>query len=302
MTIILSDVINDPLDIIASGPCYPDSSKGSEFLAVLQKYQITNLLPQQLVNGILEKTFDSLDLIPPHIVIGSNKLALDAAMNRSRSLSYESAVLYSRVSGTVVEMSSHYAGIIFYYLLHTYPYTFQHETMERCFKVLGIVEGPVIEELLKSYHEVVPVFNSKKVCLLSGGEPVVQVKGDGRGGRNQELALRVGINLDLIYTNMSYILDGVIPLDKFLEFWDSVAIEFCSLGTDGQDGPTPVAGARLTHQFMRENEDNRDFIFSSLSRNGSYDLFSSLSPKEYLLHTGLTGTNVMDVHLILISC
>ena len=296
-------MINDPLDIIASGPCYPDSSTGLEFLAVLQKYKITNLLPQQLVNDILQKTYYPMDFIPPHIVIGNNRLALNAAVNCSRSLGYESSVLCSQVSGSVVELSSHYSAFIFYYLLRTYT-TFQliHETIERCFKVLGIMEGPVIEKLITSYREAVPVFQSKKVCLLSGGEPVVQVKGDGRGGRNQELALRVGINLDLIYTNMSYILDGIVPLEKFQEFWDSVSIEFCSLGTDGQDGPTPVAGARLTHRFMRDNEENRDFIISSLSRNGSFDLFSSLSPKEYLLHTGLTGTNVMDVHLIMISC
>ena len=237
-------------------------------------------------------------------MIGNNKLALDAAVDCSRSLGYESSVLYSRVSGNVVEMSSYYSAIIFCYLLHAYPYTFQlmHDKIERCFKVLGIVDGPTVEKLIKSYHEVVPVFHSKRVCLLSGGEPVVQVKGDGRGGRNQELALRVGINLDLIYTNISFILDGMVPLEKFQEFWDSVSIEFCSLGTDGQDGPTPAAGARLTHRFMRENEGNRDFILSSLSRNGSYDLFSSLSPKEYLIHTELTGTNVMDIHLILISC
>ncbi|KAI6655156.1 Glycerate kinase [Oopsacas minuta] len=310
LTLILSDVINDPLDIIASGPCYPDSSTGAEFLAILHKYEITSLISRSIIDSILQTSsyrYPPLVSTPQHVIVGNNKLALDGAMEYAIKLGYDGFIWSSKVSGSVVEVASFYAAFILHSVLCIFPHDkigLKHEAMERCLKVLGISsteDSITIQSLYESYHEILTSVSSEKVCLLSGGEPVVKVKGDGKGGRNQELSLRVGINLDLIYDNFSCILDGIVNLEKFREFWDLISIEFASVGTDGQDGPTPVAGAKLSQKFMRDNEKYRDFIHSSLSRNDSFTLFSKLGYEQYLIHTELTGTNVMDIHLILIS-
>ncbi|MFQ6615581.1 MAG: glycerate kinase, partial [Fidelibacterota bacterium] len=112
-----------------------------------------------------------------------------------------------------------------------------------------------------------------KPCLLvSGGEPTVTVTGSGKGGRNTELALRVATQLEGKFT-------------------------FVSAGTDGTDGPTDAAGAfsdETTRLRAREAGLNpEDF----LKRNDSYSFFKQLGD---LLITGPTGTNVMDLEMLLV--
>ena len=118
------------------------------------------------------------------------------------------------------------------------------------------------------------------VCLLAGGEPTVQLQGSGKGGRNQELALHVGVEL------------GRQPLGP-------VDVLFLSGGTDGQDGPTKVAGAWVTSDFSSQASAESLDVAAFLADNDSYTFFSRFQGGTHLLHTGLTGTNVMDVHLLI---
>jgi hydroxypyruvate reductase len=112
-------------------------------------------------------------------------------------------------------------------------------------------------------------------CLISGGETTVTVRGDGRGGRNQELALAAARALADV--------DGVVLL---------------AAGTDGSDGPTDAAGgfafgdseARMTAAGV-----------SALERLEDNDAYTALAAAGDLLTTGPTGTNVMDIHVILVS-
>ena len=115
--------------------------------------------------------------------------------------------------------------------------------------------------------------------MLAGGEPTVQLQGSGKGGRNQELALRVGVEL------------RQWPLG-------TVDVLFLSGGTDGQDGPTEAAGAwvrpELTSQAAAEGLDVATF----LAHNDSHTFFCRFQGGAHLLYTGLTGTNVMDAHFL----
>ena len=127
----------------------------------------------------------------------------------------------------------------------------------------------------------------KPVCILAGGETTVQLQGTGKGGRNQELALRVGLGL---HRARGVEASGLGRCD----------VVFLSGGTDGQDGPTEAAGAfcspELVAEALQEGLDAETF----LSNNDSYTFFSQFQRGRHLLVTGLTGTNVMDIQLILI--
>jgi hydroxypyruvate reductase len=110
-------------------------------------------------------------------------------------------------------------------------------------------------------------------CLLSGGETTVTVKGTGKGGRNQEFALSAAIAIEGLRD-----------------------VLVASAGTDGTDGPTDAAGARADGGTMGRAEALGYSLREHLERNNSYPVFEALGD---LIKTGPTGTNVMDVHLLL---
>jgi hydroxypyruvate reductase len=112
-------------------------------------------------------------------------------------------------------------------------------------------------------------------CVLAGGETTVTLQGDGLGGRNQEFALAAALDITG--------LDGVVVL---------------SGGTDGTDGPTPAAGALADGDTVARVRSLGLAPESFLRRNDSYHLFHAL---DDLLITGPTGTNVMDMYVLLVG-
>ncbi len=114
----------------------------------------------------------------------------------------------------------------------------------------------------------------RPACLLSGGETTVTLRGDGLGGRNQEFVLAAAIALD-----------GAGPVTIF------------SAGTDGTDGPTDAAGAIADSKTATRAGARGLDPTKFLAANDSYHFFEAL---ESLIKTGPTGTNVMDVRILLI--
>jgi len=114
-------------------------------------------------------------------------------------------------------------------------------------------------------------------CLVSGGESTVKVQGSGKGGRNMEFTLECA---------------------RLIDQWQDAPVLFASLGTDGTDGPTDSAGARVTPATLVKARElglsTRDY----LARNDSYNFFK---PLEGLIVTGPTRTNVMDLHIVLVG-
>jgi len=115
---------------------------------------------------------------------------------------------------------------------------------------------------------------SRPACLVSGGETVVTVKGNGLGGSNLEFALAAAIEIE--GTNDMIIL---------------------SLGTDGTDGPTDAAGAIVDGDSINRAKKLGFDSHEYLKQNDSYNFFKKLND---LIITGPTGTNVMDIRLVLI--
>ena len=112
-------------------------------------------------------------------------------------------------------------------------------------------------------------------CLIAGGETTVNVGGKGKGGRCQELALAVAMDIQDV--------EGVV---------------FLAAGTDGVDGPTEAAGAIADSSTI----DRAKYLGldpeSALSGNDANTFFHALSD---LVNTGPTGTNVMDIHILLVG-
>ncbi len=118
---------------------------------------------------------------------------------------------------------------------------------------------------------------SPPCCLISGGESTVRIKGTGKGGRNMEFVLECA---------------------SCLEKWENKPVLFASIGTDGTDGPTDAAGARVTPEILAMARKQGLSIRDHLQRNDSYNFFK---PLNSLILTGPTRTNVMDLHIVLIG-
>ncbi|MBI5896733.1 MAG: DUF4147 domain-containing protein [Desulfobacterales bacterium] len=172
-----------------------------------------------------------------HRIVGSNRLALEAAAIQARGLGYTPWIYSHQVVG-----DTHAAAL-------------DHAALAR---TILANRGPV----------------SPPACILSGGETTLRLQGSGRGGRNQEFALTACPAID--GTEMVVLL---------------------SAGTDGSDGPTDAAGAFVDPTSMqRAKQAGLDFQHH-LANNDAYPFFQRLGD---LLITGPTGTNVMDMNVILI--
>lgn len=246
-SLIISDVVDDPLDVIASGPTAPDPTTFADALAVLEKYHLTDRVPPAVRDrlergaaGKLSETPKQLPATVHNLILGNNAIALSAAIRQAERLGYLVCNLGPAVEG---------------------------ETRDVARAVVAIA-GNILP-----YHK--PV--TPPACVLVGGETTVTLSPHhGKGGRNTEFVLAAAIALEGAGLDDAVVLSG---------------------GTDGEDGPTDAAGAMADAATIDTARslglDPADY----LARHDSYTL---LAATGNLIHTGLTGTNVMDVRVILI--
>jgi len=248
ITLALSDVVGDRLDVIASGPTVPDPTTYQDCLDIVQHYDLLARLPasvrthlQRGQAGELSETPKAADAAFTRCqtaLIGSNRMALQAAREEAQRRGYTTLLLSSSVEGEAQQIARMYAALA--------------------------------REIRQSGDPVRP-----PACVIAGGETTVTLHGDGRGGRNQEFALAAALAL--------VGLDDVVVL---------------SGGTDGTDGPTPVAGALADGHTVARAQALGMVPDDFLRRHDSYPFFHAL---EDLLLTGPTGTNVMDMHILLVG-
>ncbi|NWU50757.1 GLCTK kinase, partial [Dromas ardeola] len=294
VSLILSDVIGDPLDIIASGPTVASSHSVQDCLQILAKYNLLHNLPKSVetvLSSSPPKPTASEDYSHVcNIIIGSNTLALDEAKRQAEGLGYATLILSAAICGEVSRVAALYCQLI----------------RLVCLGFASLGEGPLGDEVRRNLLQLaaeleIPGLNlaeflqalqglgrERPVCILAGGETMVQLQGTGKGGRNQELALRVGLGL-----HRAQATETGSPLGR-------CEIVFLSGGTDGQDGPTEAAGAFCSPELVDEALQEGLDVEAFLSNNDSYTFFSQFQGGHHLLVTGLTGTNVMDIQAILI--
>jgi hydroxypyruvate reductase/glycerate 2-kinase len=247
-SLIISDVVGDPLDVIASGPTAADPTTFADALAVLDRYGLAARVPPSVLDylhsGQAGERPETLKVVPPsvhNVILGNNARALAAATRRAEELGYAVLNLGSFIEGETRPVATAFAGIV------------------RGIRAEGLPLPP-------------------PVCLLSGGETTVTLGPDhGKGGRNVEFVLAVALHLGKDGMGNVVVLSG---------------------GTDGEDGPTDAAGALADKDTIVRAAalglDAGDY----LDRHDAYSFFDATGD---LLRTGLTGTNVMDVRVILVA-
>jgi len=243
--LIISDVIGDRVEDIASGPTSLDTSRSVDALAVLNHYGAGTPVVPQTVFDVLAGSHGppSCQQRVENFVIATNRDAVRAAARRAGQLGY-------RVESLGSDNVGHAAG--------------QGRLIAaRCLQIR--------ENLRRT---------GQPVCLLSGGEPVVNfgaVSRPGKGGRNQHLALA-----------------ALVELQKR----GCGNIQLLSAGTDGEDGPTDVAGANVNEALIRRCHRQGLDPVEYLERFDSYTFFDQI---DGLFKTGMTETNVADLRVALIS-
>ena len=169
VTLILSDVIGDDLDVIASGPTVPDRSTYADCLEIINKYDLIDKVPP-VVSTYIERGCSGIESETPKpgdpifdktqaVIIGSAALSINAAKRRADILGYNTLILSSFIEGETRDV----AGV------HT----------------------AIIREILTSGNPV-----GKPACIISGGETTVTIHGSGLGGRNMEFVLAAAIEID----------------------------------------------------------------------------------------------------------
>lgn len=278
ISLIISDVINDPLDLIASGPTVARQTPSTSPLEILEKFNLLDTLPHSILN-VIRKNEENQDIPPINnsdvFLIGNNRVAIEAAMDEARSFNLFPVFLSRQVQGNVVDVSQ-----AFFELAVAVKHFSSSDEFRM--RVTGIAktlsaQSNFINDLVAALEAT----NGAGVCIISGGETTVTVSGDGRGGRNQELALR--FTQLCLEANTSSLND----------------LLFLSAGTDGIDGNNEAAGALGGSRILPKSIDSatiQDYIL----RNDSFTCYRNLFNDRYQITIGHTGTNVMDLMILLI--
>ncbi len=250
LSLIISDVVGDNIESIASGPFFPDSSTYKSVQSILEKYNLhSNIIPHnvsQVINqglkGEIEETLKKENPIFQKVhnfVLGSNKIARRA--------------ISEKVGGWGIEVKD------------------QEDLVEANARDIG----------KKLYLESSKILQEKTsvVLYMSGGEPIINVRGSGIGGRNQEV---VGGFLEEM-------LKGSTDLD----------VAILVAGTDGIDGNSNFAGA-LSDGYTIQEIRRKNINLKRFQENNDMTSFFQHVGRSLIL-SGPTGTNVMDIQLVLIN-
>jgi len=248
VSLIISDVPGDELSVIGSGLTVPDNSTFMDAFKVLRKYDLIDDCPLPITRYIIEgirgqvtetpKPGDTVFNRASNNIIGSNQVALQAALMHAQRSGYHTTITNNRLDGDA-------------------------ETQAALF-----------------VQQLVNYSSAKPACLLMGGETTVTVKGNGKGGRNQQFVLACMCELAK---------HGIQPADVPV---------ILSGGTDGTDGPTDATGAYISNELILSIQGNGLQPAEYLENNDAYNFFRQLNA---LLITGPTQTNVMDIVVALLT-
>lgn len=242
VALVLSDVVGNPLEVIASGPTVPDTTTFKDARRILDHYDLYGSVASSIrmviedgCQGAIPETAKPGDRVfecVTNVIVGSNGQAARAAVTQAAVEGFNSLLLTTYMTGEAREAGRFAAGLLRQAALHGDPLPWP-------------------------------------CCLVLGGETTVTLRGNGRGGRNQEMAL------------------GAVEILAGIE---NAAL--ITLATDGEDGPTDAAGALVTGTTLARARQLGLDPNAALRNNDAYTFFDELGD---LLRIGPTGTNVNDL-------
>jgi glycerate-2-kinase len=240
IALIISDVVNDPVSSIASGPTSPDPTTFTDAQEIFKRYSLWGMIPGSVRTVIEEgcagrvpetpKADDPMFQSVFNYIVANNERACQAAVRKAEELGYAAMVLTTALTGEARELG---------------PYLIQ-----------------------KARQSIAP----GNTVFIAGGEPTVTIRGQGNGGRNQELVL------------------------SCVEAIAGTEMVVASCATDGLDGSSLAAGALADGDSLGRATEEKAVVTDLLAENNSYEFFRRL--KDALM-TGPTGTNVMDIQIVL---
>lgn len=244
--LMISDITDDQIGMIGSGPSIAQEISATEAFQILKQYKLYNSIPhaaRQFLASEMDKemkikSYRNTNDIDGHssFIVASASSMAGKAANITEKMGFDVTLNDEAVSGPMNQLE---------------------------------------QSLLEQIRDKIKNNNGPK-AIISYGEPTVQVTGDGLGGRNQELALRMAAALQNIDHN----------------------IAFLSAGTDGIDGPTDVAGAVITNKTYRLALESDINPKQYLDNNDSYHFFKKAGGH---IKPGPTGNNLMDLHIVLMD-
>ncbi|MCA9962315.1 MAG: DUF4147 domain-containing protein, partial [Anaerolineales bacterium] len=242
VSLILSDVVGNPLHVIGSGPTAHSPETLADAVTVLARYQIGSRLETAVWQRVVQALHKLRLQTPPpdtrthNIIIGDVRQAALAALVKAAQLGFAPQLLTAQLEGEAREVGR--------------------------FAAAFAKDAP------------------PATCLIMGGETTVTVRGQGKGGRNQEAALAAAIALDGQPNRV-----------------------IASFATDGEDGPTAAAGAVVTGETVKNGRAHRLNATTYLDKNDSYTYFQQLDSvietANCHIQTGPSGTNVNDLLFVL---
>jgi hydroxypyruvate reductase len=242
LSLILSDVVGSPLEAIASGITAPDPSTREDALGIISRYGLEKSVSPQILFTLREepetpKLGNPLFDNVQNVLVGSNPLAAQAALEQASREGFSGQILQTDLQGEAREVGK-----------------------------------SLCRDLRQNLRSGKPL--SRPLCLVAGGETTVTLRGNGKGGRNQELALAAVREL----AGLSNVM-------------------LVTLATDGEDGPTDAAGAVASTETLKQGQELGLFPQMFLDNNDAYHYFDPLGD---LLKPGPTGTNVNDLTFIFV--
>ena len=303
VALILSDVIGNPLDVIASGPTVENKDLEEKGMNIIHKYHLENKLPPKVVNCLSASSSNRNNISFNHVknyLIGTNLTALQAAEAYAKQIGFNTVIMSDHIQGDAKEIGQHFAQLSRVLVQMMTESDDQHGHIENLSVVAeNLFMDPRhccnLERLIRGCYK-----SRKNLCLIGGGESTVTVRGSGSGGRNQEMVLSYLLEaasvssdvLDVVFLSAGTVCTKIIVF--------RLATNTCCLiiGTDGIDGPTDAAGAIAYQGQFAEAELQGLDPGSYLDNNDSYSFFQKFNHGAFHLLTGPTGTNVMDIHLL----
>lgn len=244
--LMISDITDDEIGMIGSGPSIAQEISATDAFQILKQYKLYNSIPHaarqflasEMDKEMKNKSYRNTNDINRHssFIIASASSMAGKAAELAKKMGFDVTLNNEAVSGSMNEL--------------------EQSLLNQIRKLIDSGDGPK--------------------AIISYGEPTLQVTGDGLGGRNQELALRMAVALQTIDHNLA----------------------FLSAGTDGIDGPTDVAGAVITNETYRQALEANINPKQYLDNNDSYHFFKKAGGH---IKPGPTGNNLMDLHIVLIE-
>jgi len=287
IALIISDIVGDPVDLIASGPTVCNTSTFTQCIDIFNQLKVNEHIPKSVMHYLsemkntcdndeycnIQKQSESLRSCN-NVLVGSNTILVRSAHHAAIQCAFQPVIVTNKL-----ECDAQLVGTVL---------------AELAVRVL-FSEGKteiiqLLEEITCDMESILhaDLDNMNKVCLIFAGETTVNVKGTGCGGRNQHIVLSA----------LSHWKDLSLRREKSIDF---SKICLLSAGTDGQDGATDAAGAVCDGAIVGQVVASDLNVQSYLSNCASNDFFESYPILDGLIKTGLTGTNVMDIQIVLVD-